>query len=136
MGAAPPTPLIVVDEESQLVLLDCSWHDGTLRVLEPLSLDILSIVHASLPGEPPGLRRIAHMAYVELVQLVLISFDGSPAVLAFDAGSGSLRAELGGHIAAPPALRWILRMQRLATLGGGVAAFNEPGREKDCTVRL
>ena len=30
MAAAPSTQLVHVDEESQLVLLDCSWHDGSV----------------------------------------------------------------------------------------------------------
>ena len=29
MATAPSGPLVHVDEESQLVALDCSWHDGT-----------------------------------------------------------------------------------------------------------
>ena len=136
MQSAPTEPLIAVDEESQLLLFDCSWHDGTVRVLEPLSLDTLSSVSVALPGEPPGTRRVAHLAYIELVQLLLLSLEGSAAVLAFDAGSGALRAELGGHLGAPPRLQWLLRLQRLATLGGGTPPFGDASAGGDCSVRV
>ena len=94
MAAVPPTPLVRVDEESQLLVFDCSWHDGTVRVLEPLSLDVLCPISACLPGEPAGSRRVAHMVYVEPVQLLLCSFEGATSVVGYDGSSGEIKLHL------------------------------------------
>lgn len=118
MALAPPRPLLCVDEESQLVLLDSSWHDHTVRILEPMSLDVHSTVAVGLPGEASGARQVAHMLYVDHVQLVLTSLEGSPCVVGCDGNDGTIRVQLGGHIDSPPALRWLSHPQLLATLGG------------------
>ena len=108
-----------------------------MRILEPLSLDTLTTVGVSLPAEPPGTRRVAHMVYIEQVQLLLTSLDGSPSVVGFDGASGARRVELAGHQHAPPRLRWLLRLQRLATLGGGGAPpFGDAAQDGDCSIRL
>jgi hypothetical protein len=117
--------VVQVDEESQLVMLDCSWHDGSVRVLEPLSLDVLSAVGVAPPGEPPGVRRVHNLAYIEPVQMLACAFEGLVEVAGFDGSSGARRVHLGGHSGAPPLLRWLLRLQRLATLGGGALPFGD-----------
>ena len=81
MASAPSHPLLTVDEESQLVLLDASWHDGTVRVLEPLSLDVLASVGVHLAGEPPGTRRVEHLCYCEPVQMLACSLEGAAEVV-------------------------------------------------------
>lgn len=136
MAAAPSQPLLAVDEESQLVLLDCSWHDGTVRVLEPLSLDVLAAVSVSLPNEPPGTRRLHNLLYIECVQLIACAFEGTSQVIGFDGGNGEPRCQLGGHSGSPPLLRWLLRLQRLATLGGGSEPFGDDSSSGDCSIRL
>ena len=136
MAAAPTTSLIRVDEESQLLLFDCTWHDGTVRVLEPLSLDVLAQIGAAMPGEPPGTRRVAHMLYIEPVQLVLCSFEGVSSVIGYDGGSGECKLHLEGHSGSSPMLKWLLRPQRLATLGTGAPPFGDPEYGGDCTIRL
>ena len=77
MAAAPLKTLVKVDEESQLVMLDTSWHDGSVRVLEPLSLDVLAAIGAAIPGEPVGTRKAHDMCYVEPVQMLCVSFEGA-----------------------------------------------------------
>ena len=136
MAAAPPTPLVRVDEESQLLVFDCSWHDGTVRVLEPLSLDVLCPISACLPGEPAGSRRVAHMVYVEPVQLLLCSFEGATSVVGYDGSSGEIKLHLEGHSGSPPGLKWLLRPSRLATLGAGAPPFGDPEFGGDCSIRL
>ena len=59
----------------------------------------------ALPGEPPGTRRVHSVAYVEHVQMLACSFEGTSQVVGFDGSSGERRVQLGGHTGAPPLLR-------------------------------
>ena len=126
----PARPLLTADCRSRHLLLDCTWLDGTVRLLEPTTGDEVGRTPLTPPGAPPGMAQAAQLLYLQHLELLLVSFERVPQVLGFDAADGELRVELSGHAGEPPLLRHIEELDLVATGGRGTP------EAPDFTVRL
>ena len=126
----PARPLLTADRRSGLLLLDCTWLDGTARLLEPTTGDEMARTPLTPPGAPPGMAQAAQLLYLQHLELVLVAFERIPQVLGFNATDGVLRVELSGHAGEPPLLRHVEELDLVATGGRGTP------EAPDFTVRL
>ena len=63
----PPTrPLLTADRRSGVLLLDCTWLDGTARLLEPTTADEVGRTPLTPPGAPPGMAQAAQLLTLTL----------------------------------------------------------------------
>ena len=126
----PARPLLTADCRSGVLLLDCTWLDGTARLLEPTTGDELGRTPLTPPGLEPGMAQAAQLLYLQHLELLLVAFERVPQVLGFDAADGALRVELSGHAGEPPLLRHVEELDLVATGGRGTP------EAPDFTVRL
>jgi hypothetical protein len=77
----PPTrPLLTADRRSGVLLLDCTWLDGTARLLEPTTADEVGRTPLTPPGAPPGMAQAAQLLHLQHLELLLVSFELVPQV--------------------------------------------------------
>ena len=126
----PARPLLTADCRSGHLLLDCTWLDGSVRLLEPTTGDEVGRTPLTPPGAAPGMVQAAQLLYLQHLELLLVSFERAPQVLGFDAAEGELRVELSGHAGEPPLLRHVEALDLVATGGRGTP------EAPDFTVRL